>query len=262
MEFAKSPNYTQGRGGNSIQYIIIHWFGMGTIDGAISSFQNPSREASAHYLISNSRIVQMVDEKDTAWHCGVYSMNQKSIGIENDANPDKPLTEEGYKTVAKLVREICDRYGLSIDREHIKGHREIKPTQCPGTIDLDKIIILAKGDQMNEQELRAIFSNVVNGFYINYYLRTPNQIELNNHVNAIYADYVVRKQNNNHPEWALSEWVNRQAKEAEFKQKWINPTACPKTVCPPCPPCDCTAQVTKAVADKQLEIRKALGINA
>jgi len=143
--FIQSPNYTKGRGGKPASLIIIHWFGVGTIDGAIASFQNPAREASAHYLISDSRLVQMVDEGDTAWHAGVYAVNQISIGIEHDANPDKQLSEASYQTSGKLVREICARHSIPIDREHIKGHNEIKATQCPGTIDINKIIEIAKG---------------------------------------------------------------------------------------------------------------------
>jgi len=157
MEFIPSPNYTSGRGGNAISLIIIHWFGVGTINGAIESFKNPARQASAHYLISDDRLVQMVNEEDTAWHSGVYLINEKSIGIEHDANPDKMLSEASYQTSARLVREICARYNIPLDREHIKGHNEIKPTQCPGTIDINKIIEIAKGDEeMTDQQKQDV----------------------------------------------------------------------------------------------------------
>lgn len=152
MEWIPSPNFSEGRDNNSIKYIIIHWFGVGTIDCAISSFQNPDRQASAHYLISDNRLVKMVEEENTAWHCGVFSVNQESIGIEHDANPEKELSEESYQTSGKLVKEICDRYGIPLDREHIKGHNEIVPTQCPGTIDIDRIIEIAKGEYMTEEQ--------------------------------------------------------------------------------------------------------------
>jgi len=153
--FLQSPNYTKGRGGKPIAFIVIHWFGMGTIDSAESSFMNPARQASSHYLISDDRLDQMVKEEDTAWHCGVFDMNQRSIGIEHDANPLKLLSEKSYQTSGKLVREICDRYGIPLDRDHIKKHSEIKPTQCPGTIDLDKIINIAKGATMSTSTVEA-----------------------------------------------------------------------------------------------------------
>jgi hypothetical protein len=73
-------------------------------------------------------------------------------------------------------------------------------------------------------------------------LRTPGTPELQNHTNAILSDYNARKASNNHPEWALSEWVNNQKNEAEFKKNWAKPIVCkpcpalpPPTVCPPCP---------------------------
>lgn len=149
MEWIASPNYSKGRNGKNIDFIVIHWFGIGGIEGAISSFQNPSRQASAHYLVSNSRIVKMVDEADTAWHAGVLDINQRSIGIEHDANLDRDLSEESYQTAGKLIREIADRHGIPLDREHIKGHNEFKATQCPGTINIDKLIEIAKGGSMD-----------------------------------------------------------------------------------------------------------------
>jgi len=153
MEFIQSPNYTHGRDGKKVEILVLHWFGIGTIDSAINSFKNPERQASAHYLVSDNRIVQMVDENDTAWHCGVFNMNQKSIGIENDANPNKTLSEESYQTTGRLIKKICQRHNIPIDREHIKGHREIKSTQCPGTIDIDKLINIAKGDNMDKLDV-------------------------------------------------------------------------------------------------------------
>jgi len=162
MEFISSPNFSS-RNGKKIEFIIIHWFGIGSIDGAIASFQNSARQASAHYLISNNRIVQMVDEVNCAWHCGNLDMNQRSIGIEHDAgiDPARDLSEESYQTSGKLIREICDRYGIPLDRDHIKKHNEIKATQCPGTIDLDKLIDIAKGGTMTDSQKSDIATALV-----------------------------------------------------------------------------------------------------
>jgi len=171
MEFIKSPNFSS-RNGKKIEYVVIHWFGVGTINGAIASFQNPSRQASAHYLISDKRVVQMVDEKDCAWHCGNLDMNQRSIGIENDANPDKELSEASYRTCGKLLREICDRYQIPLDREHIKRHSEIKKTQCCGTISVEKLIEIAKGDEVTEQECQKRIKEALKGKYDENHIRS------------------------------------------------------------------------------------------
>lgn len=226
MEFINSPNFSS-RNGKKIEYVVIHWFGVGTINGAIASFQNPSRQASAHYLVSDNRIVQMVDEKDCAWHCGNLNMNQRSIGIENDANPDKQLSEASYKTCGKLLREICDRYQIPLDREHIKGHKEIKPTQCPGTINIDKLIEIAKGSQevnVDEREIaRQVFCHTLNGYFNSIYGRAfadPIK-QFENDFNYWYATHKLE---------CAGQWVNNQPNEPEFKNNWVSATTVAKKI--------------------------------
>jgi uncharacterized coiled-coil DUF342 family protein len=76
-------------------------------------------------------------------------MNQRSIGIEHDATTTKNATEKTYQTAGKLLADICKRNNIPLDRTHIIKHSEVKATQCPGTLDIDKIIKLAKEDSMN-----------------------------------------------------------------------------------------------------------------
>jgi murein DD-endopeptidase MepM/ murein hydrolase activator NlpD len=76
------------------------------------------------------------------------------------------------------------------------------------------------GEYMSRDEFKGIVSNIVNGWYNNYLLRPANQGEVDSHTNAIMADYDNRKSNNNHPEYAVSEWVNKQNREAEFIAHW------------------------------------------
>jgi N-acetyl-anhydromuramyl-L-alanine amidase AmpD len=147
MEVIKksSPNFTVGREGKKISGVIIHWIGQGTVDSTIAWFASTKSKVSAHYLVSNNdKVYQFVEEKDTAWQAGDWNTNLESIGIEHDAIPGRPLTEQGYKTSGELVRGICLRHNIPIDREHIMKHSEIKATQCPGTVDIDKIISYAK----------------------------------------------------------------------------------------------------------------------
>lgn len=148
------PNFTKGR--ISVQYIIIHWFGIGTLESANNRFQNPDNQSSAHYGISDNTIYQWVEEENTAWHAGVLDINKKSIGIEHDATTTKEMSEATYQTSAKLIKEICQRYNLPINRDTIKGHKEFKATQCPGTIDLDKLIRLASEDNMTDEQKRIL----------------------------------------------------------------------------------------------------------
>lgn len=47
-----------------------------------------------------------------------------------------------YETSANLVADICNRYGIPVDRNHIKKHSEVslKPTACPAALDIDRIV--------------------------------------------------------------------------------------------------------------------------
>jgi hypothetical protein len=164
MEWISSPNYDKGRGGKKIENIIVHWFGMGTIDGAIATFKKTGG-TSAHYLVSNDRVVQMVKDENTAYHCGIYAYNQKSLGIEHDATTEHDLSQESYQTSGKLIRELCDKYGIPLDRDHIKKHSEIKATACPGTVDLDKLIKIAKEseEEVSEEECKKRIEEALKG---------------------------------------------------------------------------------------------------
>lgn len=136
-----SPNYDLNR--RPIDRIVIHWFGAGTLESAHTTFQKDGG-TSAHYGISDKTVWQWVKEEDVAYHAGNYEMNQRSIGIEHDANPQKQASEDTYKTSIELVTNLCKKYTIPADRVHIIRHGEIKATQCCGTIDVDRIVAEVK----------------------------------------------------------------------------------------------------------------------
>jgi N-acetylmuramoyl-L-alanine amidase CwlA len=158
---ASSNNYTVGRGGKEIKLIALHWI-VGTLESADATFANPDRKASAHYGIGDNEIHQWVKEEDTAWHAGNWTVNQTSIGIEHEGGwllPDgtrKVPTEATHQTSAKLVADICSRYGIPIDKEHIRTHQEYSATQCPGSLDVDRIIELARAISAPEPQPEVI----------------------------------------------------------------------------------------------------------
>jgi N-acetyl-anhydromuramyl-L-alanine amidase AmpD len=128
-----------------VDRIVIHWFGIGTIETAKARFQGKANKVSAHYGISKGRVWQWVGEGHAAWHAGNSAMNHRSIGIEHDATTAHNLSEGDYQLSGLLVGEIAKRHNIPLDRDHIIGHQEIKPTQCPGTINIDRIIAIARG---------------------------------------------------------------------------------------------------------------------
>jgi N-acetylmuramoyl-L-alanine amidase CwlA len=139
--FKGSPNHDGNR--TPIDRIIIHWFGIGTLESANTRFQNAANQVSAHYGISNDIVWQWVKEEDVAYHAGNYAMNQRSIGIEHDATTTKNASESTYITSSQLVAEICKRHNIPCDRTHILKHSQVVATSCCGTLDIDKIISMA-----------------------------------------------------------------------------------------------------------------------
>ncbi len=124
---ARSGHFHSGRS-HSIDRVIIHTT-EGSYNGAISWFRSANNpyQTSAHYVIrsSDGEITQMVKEADTAYH--VRSYNSRAIGIEHEAFSAQSswFTDAMYRSSAALVRDICQRNNIPMDRAHIVGHNEI-----------------------------------------------------------------------------------------------------------------------------------------
>jgi N-acetyl-anhydromuramyl-L-alanine amidase AmpD len=157
-------NYTKGRGGFKPRAVILHIMA-GTLKGTDSWFANPVAQASAHYGIGlNGEIHQYVNENDMAWHAGVVirptwkllnpkvNVNKETIGIEHEGQPITVWSREMKESSASLVADICKRWGIPLDRDHIIGHYQIsagRRDNCPSlgrnkNQIIEEIINLAK----------------------------------------------------------------------------------------------------------------------
>jgi len=154
-----ASNHTVGRGGNSVELIVDHWTVV-MFEGAIRRFKDPASILSAHYVIgADGRIAQLVSEDDTAYHAGVFSVNQRSIGIEHEAGPAMPPTDALYAASARLHADIATRYALPLEvGTTVLPHHAIVPTECPGTLDLDRIVreALEEDDMFTEEDRRKL----------------------------------------------------------------------------------------------------------
>lgn len=117
------------RRGEPIRYVVLHTT-QGSYSGAISWFQNPSANVSAHFVIrsSDGEVTQMLDEAANGWHAGNSTYNRQSIGIEHEgfvADPGRWYTDAMYRSSAELTRHICDKYGIPKTRSRIIGHVEV-----------------------------------------------------------------------------------------------------------------------------------------
>ncbi|HEY8825303.1 MAG TPA: peptidoglycan recognition family protein [Candidatus Limnocylindria bacterium] len=155
-------NYTVGRGGHTVELIVDHWTVV-MFEGAIRRFKDPASILSAHYVIgSDGRIAQLVSEDDTAYQAGVFSVNQRSIGIEHEAGPAMPPSDALYAASARLHADIASRHGFELQvGTTVLPHHAIVPTECPGTLDLDRIVREAlEEDDMFTDADRAMLKRV------------------------------------------------------------------------------------------------------
>lgn len=162
MEIKKkllTRNYTTGRT-DSIKYIVIHYTAgltskAGSNLGTVNGWQNSSTQASAHYVVDDGGIVQAVEDKDTAWHCGTkgtyyhkYCRNSNSIGIEICSNlkggipkgkkyedipasdPNWYLTENAKDYAARLTADLCKKYNLRPE-DAVLRHYDVTHKDCP-----------------------------------------------------------------------------------------------------------------------------------
>jgi N-acetyl-anhydromuramyl-L-alanine amidase AmpD len=126
-----SPNYTANRPYTT--RIVIH-VTQGSFAGSVSWLKNPQSNASAHYVIrsSDGYIVQLVKEKDKAWHARCW--NSFTLGIEHEGyieNPSVWFTPVMYLESSKLVRNMVNRWAVPVDSNHIIGHNFWQQPQWP-----------------------------------------------------------------------------------------------------------------------------------
>jgi len=159
VEACSSPHRIAGRDGRVPAWIVVHTT-VGSFPSAGYWFEDPSSGVSAHYLVGlEGRVAAFVGESDAAQHAGRVveptasmarraeadgeSPNLTSIGIELVDNGDPggvERTDVQYATAARLVAQVCDRWGIPADLDHVVGHREIAAdTGCPGNLDINRI---------------------------------------------------------------------------------------------------------------------------
>lgn len=174
-------NYTAGRLGHKVIAVVIH-VADGWVEGGYSWFNNPSSQASSHYMIGkDGRVHQFVNEWDTAWHAGginepTYPFkryhdsninpNLYTIGIENEGFSKEPFTPQLIQSNKELLFDIAIRYGWRLYTHglNILEHADINSISrrgCPGI-----------GIHMHNDLI-----NPVNILLKNYYMKNEQLLE-------------------------------------------------------------------------------------
>lgn len=162
VSFVASPNHSS-RNGVSVNKVVIHITDGGPgLARCVERFCKPETKASPHFVIGRGgEVVQLVALDRAAWHASGW--NRESVGIEHiartpgelkdwaklsretrrklveleqdaDTETDPGLIPTEAQIVASvaLVRWLCEKLGLPMDREHVRGHYE-----CPTTTHED-----------------------------------------------------------------------------------------------------------------------------
>lgn len=129
------------RGGNPIQWIVIHYLGVQNAD-------NPNLYGGGyggHYYVSRAGEIYKAANPHTAvvWQCGGglqgssghqyfgQCTNYNSIGIENGVCYDNDwyFTTETQESLVYLVSTLMDEYGIDIN--HVIRHYDVTGKNCP-----------------------------------------------------------------------------------------------------------------------------------
>lgn len=141
-----NPTNTWSRGGQKIEYIVLHYVGAVSSAKANAVYLNRDSNLgwSAHYFVDEREIWQSVDLSLSAGHCGVDYSNgrapfwgkcrcKNSIGIEmcckKDAAGNWYIEPETVTRTVALVRWLMAEHG--IDLAHIVRHYDVCWKDCP-----------------------------------------------------------------------------------------------------------------------------------
>tara|TARA_Y100001935_G_scaffold251853_1_gene254614 strand:- start:132 stop:611 length:480 start_codon:yes stop_codon:yes gene_type:complete len=124
MSINYSPNFDlRKRSVQKIKYLIFHYTGMKSENGAIKRLTNSNSGVSCHYFIKkNGKIIKIVPDLYIAWHAGISSwkrdkfLNSNSIGIEI-SNPGhdhgyKNFSISQIKSIISLSKKLKKKYKI------------------------------------------------------------------------------------------------------------------------------------------------------
>lgn len=117
--------------------IVIHHTGSPDMDASAEQIHgwhlgNGWAGIGYHYVIRKDGTIERGRPE---WAIGshAYGENSHTIGIHlsGDFEQAEPTSQQIEKC-ALLIADICERYGLPIDRNTVVGHGELMATDCPG----------------------------------------------------------------------------------------------------------------------------------
>ena len=136
VDRVESTGHKASRNGRAVDHIVIHYTTSRNIEGSISHFKTGTPRTSAHYIVGqDGKLVQMVPDRDSAWHAGQSDMNLRSIGIEHVARAGDRITEAQARTSVALIGWLMHAYAIPL--AHVIPHACVKSTSCCGDLFKD-----------------------------------------------------------------------------------------------------------------------------
>ena len=129
--------------------IVIHHTGNAVDDDLSAAEIDASHKGQGWTCIGYHYVIRKdgtVEQGRPHWTIGAhaYGENKHTIGIHVCGNFEEAVpTDEQIESLAMLLANLCTDYGLTIDRDHIVGHRELMATACPGAnlfVQMDEIV--------------------------------------------------------------------------------------------------------------------------
>lgn len=118
--------------------IVIHHTGNAVDDDLSAAEIDASHKGQGWTCIGYHYVIRKdgtVEQGRPHWTIGAhaYGENKHTIGIHVCGNFEEAVpTDEQIESLAMLLANLCTDYGLTTDRDHIVGHRELMATACPG----------------------------------------------------------------------------------------------------------------------------------
>lgn len=130
---AHSSNFTKGRQ-RPIRFITVHHTAANN-DTLRHLWQNPARNGSSHFFVSDNKIEQYVDTNDTAWTNSNWDSNNESITIETNGDwRNGYYNQKTLDNLQRLIVELRKHYpqvGLTF---HTDVADKSRPTVCPADL--------------------------------------------------------------------------------------------------------------------------------
>ena len=117
--------------------VVIHHTGCNDIDASAEEIHGWHlgqgwAGIGYHYVVRKDGTIERGRPE---WAIGshAYGENSHTIGIHLSGDFEQAYpTDKQLDRCGALVADICDRYGIPIDRSHVVGHGELMATTCPG----------------------------------------------------------------------------------------------------------------------------------